>query len=151
MAEWDDGWNFRLKPYITFTAGPFYINDVQGTATEQATFAYFNTATALSRSSNYLKMSKAGAVVGAMIDADDARTAGTATVQVRINGAGMAFDGGSCVLDGTNTTSASSFVNFASGVPFAAGDTIGCELVTSGWTPTSADVVIWLVVQLRVF
>ena len=37
MPLWDDGFNLRVKQPISFTMGPFFINDVQGTATEQAT------------------------------------------------------------------------------------------------------------------
>lgn len=135
----------------TATLGPFYINDLAGTATTQATLGYYNTATAVSRATNDIVMGRAGKVIGLIVVSDDARTAGTATARVRIAGSGTAFDSGSVVLDGTNTTSDSSFVAYSSGVTFTAGQTVGCEIVTSGWTPTTANLTVWVVVQFGAF
>lgn len=134
---------------MTVTLGPFYINDMAGTATTDATLGYFNTATAVSGSANEIKMQTAGRVVGVIITSDAARTAGTATVAVEVNNTTQAFNAGAVALDATNTTSDSSFVAWGSGVAFNAGDTLGCEVTTSGWTPTTANFSIWLVVMLK--
>jgi hypothetical protein len=142
---------FQNLTAMTFALGPFFVNDVPGTATTQATIGYFNTATALSRNGNDIKMTRAGRVVGLIITSDAARTAGTATARVRIAGAGTAFDGGSVVLDATNTTSDSSFVAYGSGVAFTAGQTVGADVVTSGWTPITANVCLHVVVMLEPF
>lgn len=93
-------------------------------------------------------MQAAGKVIGAIVTADAARTAGTATVQVRINGVATAFLAGAVALDATNPTSDSAFVAHASGLAFASGQTVGAALVTSGWTPITADAAIWLVLSL---
>jgi hypothetical protein len=134
---------------ITFSVGPFFINDMAGTATTDATLAYFNTATALSRNANEVKMQTAGRIIGVFITSDAARTAGTATVAVEVNNVTQAFNAGAVVLNATNTTSNSSFVAYGSGVAFAAGNTIGCEVTTSGWTPTTANFRIQLVVMMQ--
>lgn len=136
---------------ITATFGPYYINDITGTGTSEATLGYFNTGTALSRNANALKMQSAGRIIGMVAVSDDARTAGTATIRARINGTGVDFASGAVVLDGTNTTSDSAFVSKANGVAFAAGDTIGAEVVTSGWTPITADLAVWIVVEINPF
>lgn len=136
---------------IDVTLGPFYIDDLAGTSAQQAQLGMFNAPTALSKTTTDLKIQKAGTIIGALIVSDDARTAGTATVKVRINGANTTFDGGSVVLDGTNTLSDSSFVAVSSGVAVVAGDTVGANVTTSGWTPTTANVSVWLVLRITAF
>jgi hypothetical protein len=136
---------------MTVTLGPFHINDLPGTATTQATLGYFNTATALSRNGNDMRISLAGRVVGLIINSDAARTAGTATARVRVAGVGTTFDGGNAVLNAIRTQTNSSFVSFGNGVAFAANDLIGADVVTSGWTPTTADVNVYVVVMLTPF
>lgn len=142
---------FQNLTVMTMTLGPFYVNDLPGTATTQATQGYFNTATALSRNGNDMRMDRAGRVVGLIIVSDAARTAGTATARVRIAGAGTAFNGGAVVLNATTTTSDSSFVAYGSGVAFTAGQTVGADVVTSGWTPITANVNVYVVVMLEPF
>jgi len=136
---------------MTVTLGPFYINDLPGTATTQATLGYFDSATTVSRNTNDIRVNRAGRVVGMMIVSDDARTAGTATAQVRIEGTGTAFDGGSVQLGAVRTTTDSSFVAYTDGVSFAANDRIGAEVVTSGWTPTTANLLVYVVVMFEPF
>jgi hypothetical protein len=136
---------------ITATFGPYYINDLTGTGTSEATLGYFNTGTALSRTANAIKLQSAGAIIGMVVTSDDARTAGTATIRARINGTGADFASGAVALDGTNTISDSAFVAKANGVAFAAGDTIGAEAVTVGWTPITADLAVWIVVEINPF
>lgn len=146
-----DGSSWADRMVYTFTLGPFYINDLPGTATTQATLGYFNTATALSRNGNEIKMARSGYIVGAFVTSDAARTAGTATVRVRISGADTAFDAGSCALDASNTTSDSTIVASDLGVSFSSGQTVGVNVTTSGWTPTSADLSVWLIIQISPF
>lgn len=140
---------FINQTFMTVNIGPFYINDLPGTATTQATLGYFNTATALSRNGNDVRMSTDGRIVGLIVTSDAARTAGTATVRVRVAGAGTAFNGGAVVLNATTTTSNSSFVAWGSGVAFTAGQTVGVDVVTSGFTPITANLSCWLVVMLK--
>jgi hypothetical protein len=142
---------FQNLTLMTVTLGPFHINDLPGTATTAATLGYFNTATALSRNANDMRMDRAGRVVGLIMTSDAARTAGTATARVRIAAAGTTFDGGSVQLNATTTTSDSSFVSYGSGVAFTAGQTIGADVVTSGWTPTTANVNVYVVVMFEPF
>ncbi len=146
-----DGSSWADRMVYNFVLGPFYINDLPGTATTQATLGYFNTATAVSRATNDIKMARSGYIVGAFMTSDAARTAGTATLRVRISGADTAFDAGGCVLDATNTTSHSDIVASTLGVSFSSGQTIGVNVTTSGWTPTTADLSVWLLVQINPF
>lgn len=146
-----DGSSWADRMVYTFTLGPFYINDLPGTATTQATLGYFNTATAVSRNANDIKMARSGYVVGAFVVSDAARTAGTATVRVRVSGTDTAFDSGSVALDASNTTSDSSIVASDLGVSFSSGQTLGVNVTTSGWTPTTADLSVWLLVQISPF
>lgn len=146
-----DGSSWADRAVYAFAVGPFYINDLPGTATTQATLGYFNTATALSRNGNEIKMARSGYIVGALVTSDAARTAGTATVRVRISGADTALDAGSCALDATNTTSDSTIVASTLGVSFSSGQTIGANVTTSGWTPTTADLAVWLLIQINPF
>lgn len=138
----------RLTP-LDVTIGPFYCNDLAGTATAQATLGFFNTATALSRTGTDPYMPADGEVIGAWIVGDDARTAGTATVVVRVNGATFAFADGSCVLNATNTLQNAQIVGKGRGVPFNAGDSVGASVTTSGWTPTTANIAVWVVCRLE--
>jgi hypothetical protein len=142
---------FQNLTLMTVTLGPYHINDLPGTTTTQATLGYFNTATALSRNGNDMRMDRAGRVVGLIMTSDAARTAGTATAAVRIAGAGSTFDGGSVQLNGTTTTSDSSFVAYGSGVAFTAGQAVGAQVTTSGWTPITANVNIYVVVMFEPF
>ena len=96
-----------------------------------------------------MKMQTAGRIVGLILTSDVPRTAGTATARVRINGSGAAFNAGSVVLDATNTLSDSDFVPWASGNAFTAGQTIGADVVSSSWTPTTANLRIMLVVAMQ--
>lgn len=146
-----NGTNVVDAMHVNFTIGPFYINDLPGTATTQATLNYYNTATASNRSTNDPKMARSGRVIGAIITSDAARTAGTATVQVRVAGAATAFSSGACALDASNTTSDSEFVGYTNGVAFSAGNTLGAAVVTSGWTPITANVNVMLIVQLAAY
>jgi hypothetical protein len=146
-----DGTDWDNRSFIQMTLGPFYINDLPGTATTQMTLGYFNTATAVSRAGNDPVMEKAGRIVGLILVSDAARSAGTATGRVRVNGAGAAFNAGAVVLDATLTVSDSSFVAYTSGVSFNAGDRVGIEVTTASWTPTTADLQGFIVVQLAPF
>ena len=136
---------------FTATLGPFFINDVGGTATTLASAAFFNTATAVNQAARPLTMPRAGRVVGLYMVADDNRTAGTATARVNINTVGTAFDGGSVQINGTNVNRASGLVAYSSGVSFNAGNDVGPELVTSGFTPTTTNVTMWMTVKFEAF
>ena len=140
-ATWDDSWSY------TESLGPWRQNDIPGTATTAMKLLYFNTATAVSQSANAMRAGRTGWIVGARIVSDAARTAGTATVKILLNGADTAFDAGSVVLDGTRTTQDATIVAGSSGIQITSGaDTIGVNIVTSGWTPTTANVQVQLLV-----
>jgi hypothetical protein len=81
-------------------------------------------------------MDHAGSIVGVSVACSAARTAGTATFTVFLNGLTTGF---SVVLDGTNTNNFSN--TQASGTnPFAVTGRIDVrETTTSTWAPTTTD------------
>lgn len=139
------------EAYIDATFGPFFINDLPGTATTDAQVSFFNTGTAVSLSSRPPRMPRAGRVIAIYMISDDNRTAGTATAQVSLNGAGTAFNGGAVQLNGTDVNRDSGIVAYSSGVAFTAGQDVGLQVVTSGWTPTTANVTLWMTVRFEAF
>lgn len=97
------------------------------------------------------KMPRAGRVVGALLQSNAARTGGTATLQVRINGVATAFNAGAVALDATNTQRDSVLLPWTDGLPFAAGDTLGISIVSASWAPTTADLTAALKVAFAPF
>jgi hypothetical protein len=129
----------------TFVLGPWYVSDVPGTASTEMVLLYTTSSVAMEEGGagfNDLTMPADGAVLGAFLVVGEARTAGTATLRLRINTVDTAFLAGAVVLDGTNTTRDSVFDE--TGLAFSAGDEIGLNLTTSGWTPTTAHATAWL-------
>ncbi len=87
---------------------------------------------------------RAGSVVGICVQSNEARTAGTLTVQVTGQDSGTL----SAVLNGTNTIfkATAAAVN---AVPFSAGDELGIQLDTdASWAPTTADIKVSIEVEL---
>lgn len=145
-----DGAFVPLAGY-TFTLGPYLINDLPATATTDARHIFFNTATASGLVFRSTRMQRAGEVVGAILLSDAMRTAGTATLVVRVDGVGQTFASGACVIDAATVTSVSAFVPPGQGVSFAAGGTLNIEVVSSGWSPITANLSAWLIVALDPF
>lgn len=87
------------------------------------------------------------AVVGISLVSDEARTAGTLTVDATINGTATGLQ---AALDGTNTTRHQNRQGRAADTGVR-GDRVGCKLTTASWTPTTADiaVVVWILVHLE--
>lgn len=85
-----------------------------------------------------------GSVIGISIASNDARTAGTLTVDVTVNGTATGLQ---AILDGTNTT-----YHYATQIPetdtFSAGDRLGVDITTDGsWAPDgTADIVVTVIV-----
>lgn len=136
--------------HVTFTIGPYMINDLPGTATTQMLLPFFNTSALTSLGANGVeyRIPDASHVIGAILVTDNARTAGSAELRVRVGGVATVFAAGAVVLDGTNTTRVAAFVDHASGIAATAGSSIGVAIVTSGWTPTSANLNVLLVISL---
>lgn len=85
-------------------------------------------------------------VVGVSIESSEARTAGTLTADVTIDGT---VTGLQAILDGTNTTRDTGTQPRATDVA-AAGSRVGVKLTTSSWTPVSADVLVTVFVMVHV-
>lgn len=139
----------RFAP--TFTVGPFHINGTAGSATTELGLLYQTGASATGvvsgSKSGRLVMPAAGKVIGAFLNSSQARTAGTATLKVGKNGADTTFASGGCALGAGATRNASA--QDPAGLAFSSGDDLSVFVVTSGWTPTNADMVAWLVVRFE--
>jgi hypothetical protein len=133
------------------TLGPFTRPDLAGTGTAALQSMFSASATTFNLGTVDPAAPRAGRVVGISLIANAARTAGTATARVRINGSATEFAANVVQLNATNTQRASGLVTYSSGVAFNAGNTLGIEVVTSGWTPTTADFVGWLTVKYEPF
>ena len=135
-----------LGSYATF--GPFSANDLAASATAALEAPFFNTATALSRSTPDIYMPLAGEIVGIFAIADANRTAGTATIQVTVDGATQTFDGGQvCALNSFNTRRHSVMALRGDGESVNAGQRVALQVVTSGWAPTTANLTAWFTVR----
>jgi hypothetical protein len=136
---------------VTFTLGPFTRPDLSGTGTAALQIMFSASGSTFALGTVDPAAPRAGRVVGIALIANAARTAGTATARVRINGTPTDFAANAVQLNGTSTQRSSGLVAYSSGVAFSAGDTLGIEVVTSSWTPTTADFVGWLTVQCEPF
>lgn len=81
----------------------------------------------------------AGKIVGINIRSSAARTAGTMTARAQINGAATGL---TAALSASPTLENSAVTTHAAGASFAAGDRLGAQVVTAGWTPTGGDVLV---------
>ena len=82
-------------------------------------------------------VSEAGSITALAIRSNDARTAGSLTVTVTINGTGTGF---SVTLDGTDTTTANALQDQGLDT-FSAADRISADITSTGaWAPTTADI-----------
>lgn len=87
---------------------------------------------------------RAGSVLAIVVKSNEARTAGTLTVEVTVNGAGIGL---TAVLDGTNTTFKATTQDKDTDA-FVAGDDIGVIITTDGsWAPTTADINVTIEVE----
>jgi len=136
------------------TLGPFHLNDIPGTGATGMTLQFFNTTTAtgIGTTGSYYAPSD-GYVCGAYINSDASITAGAAVLRPTIQGTGGVMFGGNPQLDTTNPLRHARFNTredalLGPGITFTAGQRIGCELVTSGTTPITADVTALIVIAM---
>ncbi|MCK4248663.1 MAG: hypothetical protein KAX15_02680 [Candidatus Omnitrophica bacterium] len=90
-------------------------------------------------------MPKAGSITGISIASNEARTAGTLTVDITVNGT---VTGLQAVLDGTNTQ-----YHYETQArrtdTFSAGDRIGVKITTdAAWLPITADIVVMVLTEI---
>ena len=86
----------------------------------------------------------AGSVIGISVASNEARTAGTLTVDATVNGIATGLQ---AALDAANTTYYSSTQNVNTDA-FSTGDRLGIVITTSAdWAPTTADIVITAVIE----
>ncbi len=95
-----------------------------------------NTATLLPYTGTLYYARRAGRVRSVTVVLTEARTAGTAIAKVVKNG--TAATTLNVTIDGTNTRFKEAFGDLDD-LTFVAGDSIGVQVVTSGWTPTTSD------------
>ena len=109
----------------------YYLKEnVSGTATAAATLLPYG-------GTEYYAQ-RAGRVRALTLLATEARTAGTLTAKVRVNGAA------SSVLAPQLTSAPSQFAEAfgdEDDLTYAAGARIGIDIITAGWTPTTSDAI----------
>lgn len=133
----------------TVTLGPFYANDLAASATVDLQAGFFNAATTLSQSTMDVYMPLAGEIIGIFAMTDANRTAGNCIVGIKTGGVTQSFDGGAvCAIDSINTRRHSVMVATGDGEDFAAGGRVSLYATTSGWAPTTADLIAWITVRL---
>lgn len=86
-------------------------------------------------------------IIAITVVSNEARTAGTVTVDATIDGT---VTGLTAVLDGTNTFRKSTKQGRGSDVG-SAGSRVGAKLTSASWTPVTADVIVtvWVIVHLE--
>lgn len=130
------------------TFGPFYTSDLAASATVALEAPFFNTATAVSRSTPDVHMPLAGEVVGMFVIVDANRASGNASVRPVVNGVAQAFaGGGTCVIDNTNPRRHSVVVDAGEGSAFTPGQRVALQVVTTGWAPLTANMTAWMLVK----
>ena len=124
--------------------GPFTISDIPGTATTDLNHGVLGPGAGggIPR----LPCPVSGRVIGISVRGSAARTAGTATFQLNLNG--TTTSAMQAVIDGTNTTTRSFWDTI--GPLVSAGQTLGVTVTTSGFTPTTADYSVMLFVLMDV-
>jgi len=87
----------------------------------------------------------AGSVLAIAVASNDARTAGTLTVDATINGTATGLQ---AVLDASNTTYHCA-TQAKDSDTFSAGDRLGVEITTDGsWAPTTANIVVSVTIEM---
>lgn len=114
------------------------VTNVGGNATTLALLG------ALSANSGIIALA-AGQIIGVFITLASARTAGTCTAQVLINGVAQTGLGQTAQIDGTNTLRA--YAVFPTPISFVRGDYLQIQTVTAAFTPTAADAVLGAMVR----
>jgi hypothetical protein len=97
------------------------------------------TAVALGRGNarTEVSMARPGSVIGVVVFSNDARTAGTLSVEPTIDGTPIGL---AAVLNGTNTIT-NTVTQRRGDATFAAGQRIGVKITTDGtWAPITADI-----------
>lgn len=141
-------------PYAyTVTLGPWYAFNVAGTATTTMLLKYLSGSTTVSSTATTIRAGRVGEIVGMFLVANDARTAGTAILKPTIGGSPSSFASDAVVLDGSTATQMTQFVAPGGGVAIASGgNQLGCQIVTSGFTPAaSVEMIAWMVVRYLTF
>lgn len=90
-------------------------------------------------------MPRTGHVIGVAVYSNAARTAGQLNVYPTINGTALAR---SAQLDATNTQTHTSKIERSLANAFVAGRRIGAKITTTAaWAPTTADIIVCILVQ----
>jgi hypothetical protein len=145
-----DAYGWTTTTGTTMTLGPWVQNDIPGTATTEMKLPYMDTTTSWSQASGFngrVRAPAPGRVVGAFLNADAACLTGSAVLQVGIGGSGTAFKSGTVDLDPTSNPNIMSGYDPV-GVAFVENDNLSVVIVTSSFTPTTANLWATLVVRL---
>lgn len=121
----------RYPPAFRFQVDGWFVNNVGGSTA--ATAMGRDPSANISAFPDAFIPARGGRITAVSVRTNDARTAGTLTVEVFKNSVATGL---TAVLDGTNTT----FKATLGSVACAAGDRLELHYSTSSWTPTAADI-----------
>lgn len=143
---WQDNRPSIAVPVGFATFGPFSFYNIPGTATTGLYTAFWTGQTTfdITGDAGNIVMPRAGKVIAGVIASNAARTAGSAKLRVFVNGVQ------DTTIDYATLDAASTFQHAAYsdvGTPFGAINVVGVGVVTTGWTPTTADMWAYFTVQ----
>lgn len=138
--------NLGLERYTSWI-GPFMGVNIAGTATTVLDLLFYGATNAAIQGANAgFRAGRAGEIVGASLLANGARTGGTMTLRATIGGVGTTFNSGAVQLNASNTVRATSIVSPGNGITISGSDSLAIDVVTSGFTPTTLEVLGWLLI-----
>lgn len=111
------------------------VSDVGGNSIKDATYGHL-------APFEFFTVPKPGVVFAVAVHVSNARTAGTCKAYATINTVAQNAPGEYAEINAANTSSA--YINLATPVPFVAGDVLGTQTETTGFTPTGSDALISL-------
>lgn len=135
---------WKCTSLVTATFGPFFTDNLEGSANSDLTPMFFTADTTVSKAAGGgLRSPAAGEIIAAWIISNGSRTGGTATLKFLLGGVENDFASNACKLDASNTDRIVTYVPPGSGLSVSGGSTMQPRLVTSGWTPTTADLSVY--------
>lgn len=131
---------------MNVTLGPYFGFDVPASASTFLSHPHFTAATTVALTTREIRLGQPGRIVGIILQTNADVAGGTLQARASINGAAVPFNAGAAELNTANPVSRSSFVEFPQGIPFAANDTLGVNVLSASLSPTTLDVTAYLCV-----
>lgn len=140
--------NLGAEAYTSWL-GPWRGVNIPGSATTALELMFYGASNAAVQGSNQtFRAGRQGEIVGCAIVANGDRITGTMIVKPTIGGATQTFSSDTVLLDSSTPRQMTGVVPPGSGVTIASGgNQLGISVVTSGFTPTTLEVLAWIMVR----